>query len=247
MSLWEQLKEHTQARIGLHRVGHAISTKELLEFKLAQALAHDAVQETWDLDRFEKVLEKIGEKPLIVYSEVSSRDQYLKYPNLGRLLDEASRTRLFHYAKTHPVDIAFIATDGLSPKGIDNHMIPFWKVFLPLLKKHLGDLKVTLVLVPFGRVAISDEIGSALKARESVIFVGERPGLSSFDSLGIYVTYNPKHGNTDANRNCISNIHPPEGLSYELAAEKLINLLKESFRLKLSGVNLKEIDRKMLS
>lgn len=144
------------------------------------------------------------------------------------------------------MDIAFIATDGLSPKGIDNHLIPFWETFKPLLKKNLGDLKVALVLVPFGRVAISDEIGSALKARESVIFVGERPGLSSFDSLGIYMTYNPKHGNTDANRNCISNIHPPEGLSYESAAEKLIDLLKESFRLKLSGVNLKEVNRKML-
>ena len=246
MNLWEQLKEHTQARIGLHRIGHAISTKELLEFKLAQAFAHDAVQETWDVQRFRMALEKIGEKPLMVNSEVSSRDQYLKYPNLGRLLDEPSRSQLFNYAQMHSVDIAFIATDGLSPKGIDNHMISLWKTLKTLLGKKLDDLKLALVVVPFGRVAISDEIGSALNAKASVIFVGERPGLSSFDSLGIYMTYNPRHGNTDANRNCISNIHPPEGLSYVSASEKLVDLLRESFRMKLSGVNLKEIERNML-
>lgn len=243
MNFLSQLREYTQARIGLHRTGHAISTKELLEFKLAQALAHDAVKQIWDVTCFEKKLKRTGEKPLIVRSEVNSKECYLRFPNLGRLLHKSDYNKLVNYSKKHRVDIVFIMTDGLSPKAIDTHMIPFWHELKQMLIEHLDGLKIALVLVPFGRVALSDEIGSALKAKISVIFVGERPGLSAFDSLGIYMTYAPKHGNTDIKRNCISNIHPPQGLAYTLAAQKLIDLLKASLQLKLSGINLKEIEQ----
>lgn len=239
MDCWLILRKYTEARIGLHRIGHAISTKELLELKLAQGLAHDAVKAEWNLSGFDKKLKKVGEKPLKVRSEINSKEQYLRFPNLGKILNKSDYKKLSDRSKKSSVDIAFIMTDGLSPKAADAHMIPFWLIFKKMFTKRLNDLKIVLVLVPFGRVALSDEIGRALKAKVSVILVGERPGLSAFDSLGIYLTYGPKAGNTDANRNCISNIHPPQGLNYEEAAEQLIDLLGKALRLKLSGVNLK--------
>lgn len=240
MDLWEQLKEHTQARIGLRRTGHSLSTKDLLDFQLAHARARDAVHKEWDIEQFSKELKALGENPLHVKTKISIREQYLRYPCLGRILTVKSREKLIKYRKRHRVNIAFIATDGLSAGAIDKHMIPFWKIVKPLLSERLPDLKIVLVLAPFGRVALSDDIGKSLDAKLSVILVGERPGLSSAESLGIYLTYHPKPGNSDVNRNCISNVHPPEGLAYDIAAEKLLYLMKESLRLKLSGVSLKE-------
>ncbi|MEI8365635.1 MAG: ethanolamine ammonia-lyase subunit EutC [Parachlamydiaceae bacterium] len=240
MNLWDQLKEHTQARIGLHRAGHSISTPEILEFKLAHALARDAVNDIWDVVRIEKKLKALGEKPLRVETTVTARELYLRFPNFGRILSEKSQIKLEKYKKNHHVDIAVIVSDGLSARAIDHHFIPFWKILKPLLKETLSDLKIALILAPFGRVALSDPIGSELGAKLSIICVGERPGLSTVDSLGIYLTYSPKQGNTDIKRNCISNIHPPEGLSYASAADKLCFLITESLRLKLSGVKLKE-------
>lgn len=241
MDLWKQFKEFTQARIGLRRVGHSLSTKDLLDFQIAHALAHSAVNEIWDVARFEQKLKKIGEKPIRVETAVNIREQYLKFPTLGRVLSHHSYNQLKKYGKRHRTDVVFIITDGLSVPAIDAHGIPFWRALQPLLHSILGELNITVVLAPYGRVALSDDIGRVLGAKISVIFVGERPGLSSVSSLGIYLTYHPKKGNCDANRNCISNVHPPEGLSYELAAEKLIFLITESLRLKLSGIHLKEV------
>ncbi len=240
MNLWEQLKEHTQARIGLHRIGHSLSTEDLLDFQIAHALARDAVQETWNVADFEKKMKALGEKPIRVETAISIREQYLKFPTLGRVLTTSSRDKLIKYSKRHQVDIVFIITDGLSVPAINMHAIPFWKTLKPLLQSSFEKLKIALVLAPYGRVALSDGVGKALGAKLSVILVGERPGLSSINSLGIYLTYNPKPGNSDANRNCISNVHPPEGLSYAIAAEKLMFLITESLRLKLSGTQLKE-------
>lgn len=240
MDILEQFKMHTQARIGLTRTGHSVSTQDLLRFQIAHALARDAVQETWDVERIEKKLKALGEKPLRVESGVSIREQYLKFPTLGRVLSKASHEKLARYSKRHHVDIVFIITDGLSARAIDTHLVPFWKILKPLLASEFGKLKICIVLAPYARVAISDDIGKVLGAKLSVIIVGERPGLSSVDSLGIYLTYAPKPGNSDANRNCISNVHPPEGLAYAIAAEKLLFLMTESLRLKLSGVSLKE-------
>lgn len=246
MNLWDQLKEHTQARIGLNRTGHSVSTHDLLEFQLAHAFARDTVHETWDVARFEKKIKALGEKPLLVKTAVEVRELYLKFPNLGRTLNKDSREKLIKHRLKNPVDIAFIITDGLSPRAIDRHALPFWKTLKPLFKTTLGNLKMALVVAPFGRVALSDDIGKALGAKMSVMLVGERPGLSSVDSLGIYLTYAPKPGNTDANRNCISNVHPPEGMAYASAAEKLLYLMGESLRLKLSGVSLKEEEGRLI-
>lgn len=240
MEFWEQFKNHTQARIGLARTGHSISTPELLDFQLAHALARDAVQEKWNVERFLKKLKSLGEKPLSVETAVHAREIYLKFPNLGRKLDKRSHQKLAKSKHRQQADIVFIITDGLSPQAVDTHFIPFWKTFKPLLKQELPDYKTAVVIAPFGRVALSDDIGKALKAKLCVMFVGERPGLTSVNSLGIYLTYGPKHGNLDANRNCISNIHPPEGLSYGLAAEKLLYFMRQCLALKLSGVDIKE-------
>lgn len=209
MNLWDKLKEHTEARIGLHRQGHSISTKELLEFQLAHALARDAVIAPWDIEATERAFWSLDEKPILLETSVSHREQYLKFPNLGRELSIHSKATL---QKEVSVDIVFIVTDGLSSHAIDTHLIPFWKVLKPAIISAFPKLKTALVFVPFGRVALSDEIGEILKAKLSIIIVGERPGLTSVDSLGIYLTYGPKKGNTDANRNCISNIHPPGGV-----------------------------------
>lgn len=240
MNPWEELKEHTQARIGLHRAGHSISTHDWLDFELAHALAKDAVHETWDFKQLESVLRSFGEDPLLVNSAVNVRELYLKFPNLGRKLAKDSHAELAAYQKKHAVDVAFIITDGLSASAVHAHAFSFWKVLRPLLFEKFPDLSIAIVLAPFGRVALSDDIGKVLKAKMSIMLVGERPGLSSHDSLGIYLTYAPKASNTDAERNCISNIHPPEGLSYDLAADKLLFLMGECFRLKLSGVSIKE-------
>jgi ethanolamine ammonia-lyase small subunit len=136
-------------------------------------------------------------------------------------------------------DIAFSVSDGLSAAAIDAHFLPLWEKIETALKA--GRLtRFPLVLVPFGRVAVGDAIGEALGAKLSVIFIGERPGLTSADSLGIYLTYQPRRGTPDASRNCLSNIRPPEGMGYELASEKLLYYVRESLRRQISGVTLKE-------
>lgn len=238
---WKRLRSFTQARIGLSRSGHAVSTKELLRFQRAHAEARDAVHNTWNVAQFAKQLNALGENNITVKSQITDRHQFLKRPDLGRKLNPEDHSKL----KPTDSDLTFIISDGLSAKSIDKHALGFWKTLSPLLEKE----KLTygpIVLAPFSRVAISDEIGSLTKAKIAVILIGERPGLSSNDSLGIYLTYGPKPGNHDASRNCISNIRPPDGLSYQLAAAKLIYLLKESLRLQISGVKLKESDDLLL-
>lgn len=240
MDLWSPLKAHTPARIGLHRSGHSISTFDLLQFKEAQSVARDSVLEEWNVSRFLNKLKKLGEKPLQVATKVTNRLEYLQYPNRGKKLASSSFHKLEKVKQKNPINVAIIFTDGLSVKAIDKHGIPFWRTLKPLLEQKLKNIHFKLIVAPFGRVALSDDIGMALGAQMSVILVGERPGLSSFESLGIYLTYNPKPGNTDSQRNCISNIHPPEGLTYSSAADKLLFLMEESFRLKLSGLVIKE-------
>jgi ethanolamine ammonia-lyase small subunit len=238
--MWEHLRELTQARVGLERIGHSIATRDVLDFQVSHALARDSVKAVWDVAAFESKLKKAKEKPILVKTKVSIREQYLKFPSLGRRLCDKNREKLLKWGKRHPVDIVFIVSDGLSVRAVDTHFIPFWKVFKPLMLEAFRDEKTALVVAPFGRVALSDDIGETLGAKASVILIGERPGLSSVDSLGIYLTYHPQKKHTDADRNCISNIHPPEGLSYLQAAKKLLFLLNESFRLGFSGVHLKE-------
>jgi ethanolamine ammonia-lyase small subunit len=236
VSHWNKLKSLTNARVGLGLIGSSLPSQRVLEFQRAHAAARSAVWKEWNAKGLQKELSELGESALLLQSSVSDRETYLRFPKKGRTLSESSKNIL----QPMQTDLAFTVSDGLSALAIENHFLPFWKTFAPLCKESFPDLTYRLLLVPFGRVAISDEIGAPLKAKLSVIFIGERPGLNSPDSLGIYLTFNPTKGNSDAQRNCISNVRAPHGLNYDIASHKLIYLMKESLRLQLSGVNLKD-------
>jgi len=235
---WIALRRFTQARIALGRAGHALPTGAQLDFQLAHAEARDAVHFPWDMAAFAAELRGLGEEPLLLETCVSDRDEYLRRPDLGRLLSDASRDRL-RQAGAAGADVALIVTNGLSSTAVERHGLPLLQAILSGYGER--GLRLTPVcLVANGRVALADDIGSALGVRVAVIVVGERPGLSAADSLGIYLTHGPQPGNSDAQRNCISNIRPPEGMGYGAAAATLLYLTMEAMRRGLSGVALKD-------
>jgi ethanolamine ammonia-lyase small subunit len=232
---WMRLKRHTAARIGLGRAGAGIPTGETLQFKLAHARARDAVHAGLDHHRLEEGLKEFSLPVHLLHSAARSRTEYLHRPDYGRRLDEESRT-LLQTISAIESDLALVIVDGLSAKAIENHAIPFLRAVLPMI----SDVRLApLVVVRQGRVAIGDEIGSLLRARCVAVMIGERPGLSSPDSLGIYMTYDPRPGLTDERRNCISNIRE-EGLLPRLGAEKLAWLFRQSLSRRISGVELKD-------
>lgn len=235
---WLALRRFTQARIALGRAGHALPTRAQLEFQLAHAQARDAVHFPWDMAAFAAELQGLGEAPLLLETCATDRDEYLRRPDLGRLLSEESRSRL-HRAGTAGADVALIVTNGLSSTAVERHGLPLLRAILSGYGER-GLRVAPVCLVANGRVALADDIGSALGVRVAVIVVGERPGLSAADSLGIYLTHGPKPDNCDAQRNCISNIRPPEGMGYEAAAATLLYLTVEAMRRGLSGVALKD-------
>ena len=235
---WLLLRRFTQARIALGRAGHALPTRALLDFQLDHARARDAVQLPWDIDACAGELRSLGAEPLILETPVVSRSEYLRRPDLGRVLTGASRTRLAGY-QTGTVDVALIVTNGLSSTAVERHGIPLLRAIVNNYRSNQFRI-APVALTVNGRVALLDDIGSTLAARVAVVVVGERPGLSAADSLGIYLTFAPQPGKTDADRNCISNIRPPEGLGYESAAAKLLYLTEEALRRGLSGVALKD-------
>jgi ethanolamine ammonia-lyase small subunit len=230
------LREFTAARIAIGRVGNSIPLQQSMAFKLAHAHARDAVYSALDIDGLLERL-KVFEVPLLhIHSQAANRQKYLKRPDLGRLLSDDCKEQLTgHLANP---DIAIIIADGLSAEAVNGNAYSLLKILIP----KLIDAKLTIgaiCLVEQARVAIGDDIASGLNAKFSILLIGERPGLSSADSMGAYLTYNPKPGLTDESRNCISNIRK-HGLSYTHAAEKIFYLVNESFRLKLSGVGLKD-------
>ncbi|MNN03848.1 Ethanolamine ammonia-lyase light chain [compost metagenome] len=177
---------------------------------------------------------------LLLHSAAADRHVYLQRPDLGRRLSAESAERLREYAASHaaPVDLAIVVADGLSSLAVHRHTLPFLERLEELAQAEGWTLS-PVVLVEQGRVAVADEVGELLRARMSVILIGERPGLSSPDSLGLYFTWAPRVGLTDAYRNCISNVRL-EGLSYGMAAHRLLYLMREACRRQLSGVNLKD-------
>lgn len=231
--LWTSLKAHTHARIALGNVGGALPTQEVLNFKLAHAEAKDAIFIPLKINELTQILQKLNTPIFTVKSRINDRKEYLKRPDLGRRLDEKS-VQILSESKEN-FDLIFVITDGLSAEAVNAHALPLIEQILNNLKEkyHIG-----IALVEQGRVAIADEIGELLNAKMTAIFIGERPGLSSPQSMGIYTTYHPKIGLTDERRNCISNIHN-NGLSYELASNQLISLINQSFALGYSGVDLK--------
>jgi ethanolamine ammonia-lyase small subunit len=235
---WNSLKQFTPARIALGRAGISLPTRASLDFQLAHALARDAVHIPVDFAELEQRLHFMGYQTVTLKTRAENQQMYLQRPDLGRLLSESSINCLQQSAPIS-ADAVVVVADGLSSKAIEQHAEPFLSLLLPELQQR-GYRLPPVCLVKHGRVAIADAIAEHYAARLCMILIGERPGLSSPDSMGIYFTYQAKSGiSTDADRNCISNIHK-NGLSYEQALKKLLFLLTEAEKIQLSGVNLKD-------
>jgi ethanolamine ammonia-lyase small subunit len=234
---WFSLKAFTTARIALGKTGTALPLNASLEFKLAHAHARDAVYSVLNKDLMLQELAAMHQPCFLLRSKAGSRSKYLQRPDLGTQLHADSAKQLTAFENTG-FDIAITIADGLSATAVNSHAIPLLQKLILLLQKDHFTI-APVCIAEQARVAISDETGSLLKAKISLILIGERPGLSSHDSLGAYLTYNPVAGTTNERRNCISNIRP-EGLSIEHATDKICYLIKESLRLKLSGVQLKD-------
>jgi ethanolamine ammonia-lyase small subunit len=250
---WLALRQFTDARIALGRAGVSQPTQPHLVFQLDHARARDAVHLVLDasqladklicLESFNSVL-NARSRSLKLHSAALDRNNYLQRPDLGRRLDEASQATLRAMedpakpAKTRPYDIALVVVDGLSALAIEQNAVPFLHAFLPKLAAQKWSVAPICIALQ-GRVAIGDEVGELLGAKSVVVLIGERPGLSSPDSMGLYMTWRPRVGLTDACRNCISNVRPA-GLSLGDAADKLHGLLTQAHQRQLSGVDLKD-------
>ena len=230
------LRAATPARIFLPRAGTALTTQANLKFQLDHAEARDAVAESLDAAALVDALQLRGAKTIRVKSAAHDRRAYLLRPDLGRRLDDASRVRLACSAGAY--DIAFVIADGLSARAISSHAITLLEEALPAFQRNAWKL-APIIIVEQGRVAIGDEIGEILGAALVAMLIGERPGLSSPDSLGVYLTFAPRVGRTDAERNCLSNIRS-QGMNYSEAAQRLFGLCNAARYRKLTGVGLKD-------
>lgn len=236
---WARLRQYTPARIALGRTGTSLPTKPHLEFQLAHARARNAVHHELDVAKLDAALVTRGLETRILHSAAATRPEYLQRPDKGRRLEDASRSALTALAEGgEGYDVVFVIGDGLSSFAIEENVPPFLDAMLPPLKE-LGWRIAPLIVVKEARVAVGDEVGQVLGAEMVVVLIGERPGLSSPDSMGIYMTLKPSVGLTDEARNCISNVRR-EGLSYEAAAHKLLYLMTEARKRGLSGVHLKD-------
>jgi ethanolamine ammonia-lyase small subunit len=233
---WRDLRRNTQARIGLGRTGDALPTTEVLALRAAHAAARDAVHVPLDVEIFTEQIASMGlGEPVTVTSKAADRSEYLRRPDLGRLPADLSGI------DNHGADIGFVLADGLSPRALTDHGAGL----LGALADELAD-RYTLappVIATQARVALGDHIAAAMGVRTVLVIIGERPGLSVADSLGIYLTHAPRPGRADAERNCISNIHPPDGLTYLDAARVVAGLVAGARRLGRSGVDLKDTSR----
>ncbi|MDO9106020.1 MAG: ethanolamine ammonia-lyase subunit EutC [Methylovulum sp.] len=235
---WHSLTQFTPARIALGRAGMSLPTRACLEFSLAHAWARDAVNIPLDFSSVAQHIQALGFPTLALQTQAENQRMYLQRPDLGRLLN-ASAMDCLRQSPSRTVDAVVVVADGLSSTAIAHHAEPLLALLLPELLA-LGYRLPPVCLVKHGRVAVGDAIAEHFAARLCIVLIGERPGLSSPDSLGIYFTYQAKSGlSTDADRNCISNIHS-HGLSYGQALKKLLFLVKEAETLQFSGVNLKD-------
>ncbi|HEY3391380.1 MAG TPA: ethanolamine ammonia-lyase subunit EutC [Lacipirellulaceae bacterium] len=236
---WANLRSATPARIALGRAGGSLPTREWLDFKSAHAAARDAVHCAFDAEQLAAEVKALDVDVVVVDSAVGDRHTYLQRPDLGRRLDERSRYKLQELPRPQAAfDLAIIVSDGLSALAVHRQAAPLLAALLPRLRSEGWEL-APIVVARFGRVALQDEVGQVLGAQLALMLIGERPGLGSPDSLGAYLVYGPRPGNTDAMRNCVSNIRP-EGLPHDAAAETIHYLLCEARRRRLSGVQLKD-------
>ncbi|HEV7419418.1 MAG TPA: ethanolamine ammonia-lyase subunit EutC [Mycobacterium sp.] len=237
---WDRLRLTTQSRIGLGRAGNALPTTRVLEFTVAHAAARDAVHIPLDVPEFATRLAAVGiGEPAVVPSQATSRGEYLRRPDLGRL--PAS----LEPVPTGTADIGVVLADGLSPRALAEHGVGLLTALVTTLGERYSIAPP--VIATQARVALGDHIGERMGARTLLVVIGERPGLSVAASLGIYLTHLPRAGRNDADRNCISNIHPPEGLGYDAAARVVAGLVTGARRLGRSGVDLKDTSRELAS
>lgn len=232
------LRAFTPARIAPGRAGHSLPTRALLDFNLDHARARDAVQSALDLLPLLDALRRLHPDPLLLHSRAENRQEYLLRPDFGRSLNDESAQRLKTDGQKPKTDLAVVIADGLSAQAVNAHAVPVLERLLPQLAG-AGWSLAPLAVVEQGRVAVADDVAHRLNAEMTVILLGERPGLTSPDSLGAYLTFAPRPGLTDESRNCVSNIRP-EGLGYDGAAAKLFWLLSEMKTRRLSGVVLKD-------
>jgi ethanolamine ammonia-lyase small subunit len=225
---WSALRAHTPARIALGRAGASLPTKEVLAFGLAHARARDAVHDSLDVQRLTNDLRSLGYQPVSVRSAASDRSTYLTRPDLGRKLADKNLKG--------NAEVVVAIEDGLSAVAVQTHAVPLLRELEKLNERWKT---VPVVVATQGRVALGDEIGERFEAKLVVVLIGERPGLSSPDSLGVYLTYSPRVGRTDAERNCISNIRP-QGLRYAEAARRLDWLASAALARGITGVMLKD-------
>ena len=246
-ALATRLRTMTPARVGLRRAGTSVATSEVLDFQLAHGRARDAVHAPLQPTGILAALRNLkAPEALLLHSSAKDRTTYLQRPDLGRTLDEASIQRLTKFSatrKSNPSGLVFVIADGLSALAVERHAVPVLTELLPALERSSLHLRETqMCIFEQARVAIGDEIGQLLSSCLVVVLIGERPGLSSPDSLGAYITWNPQPGRTtDAERNCISNIRA-EGLSYAEAAARLLFYIQEAHKRQLTGVALKDPD-----
>jgi ethanolamine ammonia-lyase small subunit len=242
---WQALRQFTAARIALGHTGVSQLTRAQLDFQLAHARARDAVHQALDGASLAQALEVAWPgpaSPLLLHSAAENRNVYLQRPDLGRKLDAPSRAQLAarrgDRPGERPFDLSIVIADGLSAFAVAQHAAPLLRALGALLAPESWTL-APLAIVEQGRVAVGDEVGESLGAKMVVVLIGERPGLSSPDSMGLYITWAPLVGLTDERRNCISNVRTA-GLGYEDAAKKLHYLLSEARQRQLTGVGLKD-------
>ncbi|MBN8751303.1 Ethanolamine ammonia-lyase light chain [Xylophilus ampelinus] len=241
---WQDWRQATPARLALGRAGAGMPTDETLRFGWAHALARDAIHAALDVDALAAQFAEDGWTVARARSRAADRVTYLRRPDLGRQLDPRDAEALRAVPRDAACDLAVVVGDGLSSLAVERQARPLLQALRPLLPASL--VLAPLVIATQARVALADEVGELFGARLAVILIGERPGLSSPDSLGIYLTHAPRRGRNDAERNCISNVRP-EGLAPALAAAKLAWLVREALRRGLTGVDLKdESDRAVL-
>ena len=226
---WARLRQATRARIGLGRAGDAMKITDVLDFQFAHAKARDAVHAKLDIASLRAALPNAIE----VHSEARDRETYLRRPDLGRRLAPECLPLL----EKGDYDAVLVIADGLSATAVMQNAVPMVEAVQERLK---GFKLAPPIIATQARVALGDDIGEALGAKLCAVLVGERPGLTVSDSLGAYLTYNPKRGTLDSARNCISNIHAHGGLSYGAAADMLAWLMREALRRGITGVGLKE-------
>lgn len=236
---WSFLRQFTDARIALGHAGGSLPTDAVLEFRLAHAKARDAVHKPLDVQELLSQIEPLGLPIHAVHSQAADRAVYLQRPDLGRQLSDDDRETLQKTPSASVrTDVAFVIGDGLSALAVERHAADLLSAVVPKLQEQ--DLSIApIAIAEQARVALGDEIGDALNADLVVMLIGERPGLSSPDSLGIYLTWAPKRGRMDSERNCISNVRP-EGLTIAAAAHKLIYLITAARQKRLTGVMLKD-------